>query len=189
MMNRSVFQIKGLRRRWLINTVSVVSALGLVCVLAITAMFSAYYYSSMESDMRYRARTTTEFFADYFNQSYNEYYQSCITYAQTFEDKNDIELQFINAQGKIVTSSHGSWSGPSPTTTDISNAITKRVVDKYVGPNPGTGERILAVSSPMVYSNGEVIGVLRYVSSTAKMDRLRFFPCAACGVDRCSDQW
>lgn len=171
MKKRPVFRIKGLRRRWLINTVGVVSALGLVCVLAITAVFSAYYYSSMESDMRYRARTTTEFFVDYFNQSYNEYYQSCITYAQTFDDKNDIELQFINAQGKIVTSSHGSWSGPSPTTSDISNAISKRLVDKYVGANPGTGERIMAVSSPMVYSNGEVIGVLRYVSSTAKMDR------------------
>ena len=171
MKKRPAFRIKGLRRRWLINTVGVVCALGLVCVLLITAVFSAYYYSSMESDMRYRSRTTTEFFADYFNQSYNEYYQSCITYAQTFEDKNDIELQFINAQGKIVTSSHGSWSGPSPTTSDISNAIAKRVVDKFIGPNPGTGERIMAVSSPMVYNNGEVIGVLRYVSSTAKMDR------------------
>ena len=29
----------------------------------------------------------------------------------------------------------------------------------------------MAVSSPMIYSNGEVIGVLRYVSSTAKMDQ------------------
>lgn len=170
MKKRSIFRIKGLRRRWLINTVGVVCALGLVCVLTITAVFSVYYYSAMESDMRYRARTTTEFFADYLNQSYNEYYQSCITYAKTFEEKNDIELQFINAQGKIVTSSHGSWSGPSPTTSDIENAINKRAVDKYVGANPGTGERIMAVSSPMVYSNGEVIGVLRYVSSTAKMD-------------------
>ena len=171
MKKAPIFRIKGLRRRWLINTLGVVSALGLVCVLIISAVFSAYYYSAMESDMRYRARTTTEFFADYFNQSYNQYYQSCITYAQTFEDKDDIELQFINAQGKIVTSSHGSWSGPSVTTSDISNAISNRMIDKYVGPNPGTGERIMAVSSPMVYSNGEVIGVLRYVSSTARMDR------------------
>ena len=171
MKKRPVFQIKGLRRRWLINTVGIVSALGLVCVLAVTAVFAAYYYSAMESDMRYRSRTTTEFFADYLNQSYNEYYQSCITYAKTFEDKNDIELQFINAQGRIVASSHGSWAVYSPTTPDIDSAISKRAIDKYIGQNPETGERIMAVSSPMIYSNGEVIGVLRYVSSTAKMDR------------------
>ena len=34
--------IGGLRRRWLRNTASVVVALGLVCVMAITAAFAAY---------------------------------------------------------------------------------------------------------------------------------------------------
>ncbi len=166
-----VFRIKGLRRRWLINTVGVVCALGLMCVLVITAAFASSYYSAMESDMRYRARTTTEFFAGYLNLSYNQYYQSCITYAQTFEDKNVIELQFINAQGQIVVSSYGSWAGQSPTTPEIGNAINNRSIVAYVGENPATGERIMAVSSPMIYSNGEVIGVLRYVTSTEVMDR------------------
>lgn len=159
-----------MRKRWITNTVGVVSALGLVCVLVITAVFGAYYYSSMVSDMRYRARTTTEFFAGYLNQSYNQYYQSCITYAQTFEDKNNIELQFINADGKIVASSYGSWAGESPTTKDITDAIRTRDVAPYYGKNPQTGERILAISSPMIYSNGEVIGVLRYVTSTKIME-------------------
>jgi len=166
-----VLKNKGLRRRWIVNTVGVVSALGLVCVLIVTAVFGAYYYSSMVSDMRYRAKTTTEFFAGYLNQSYNQYYQSCITYAQTFEDKNDIELQFINADGKILASSYGSWAGESPTTKDISEAIQTRTEAQYYGKNPQTGERILAISSPMIYSNGEVIGVLRYVTSTRIMEQ------------------
>jgi len=165
-----VIKVKGLRRRWFLNTVGVISALGLVCVFVVTAVFAANYYSSMESDMRYRARTTTEFFADYLNQNYNEYYQSCITYAQTFDEKNKIELQFINAKGTLVASSFGQWAGQSPTTPEITTAVTNRSISSYVGANPQTGERIIAVSSPMIYSNGEVIGVLRYVSSTSLMD-------------------
>ena len=164
-------KIKGLRRRWLFNTVSVVVILGLMCALVVTMVFSNYYYSTMESDMRYRAKTTTEFFADYLNQNYNQYYQSCITYAQTFEDKNLIELQFINASRKIVASSYNSWTGNSPTTPEITEAISTRGICSYVGEDPATGERIMAVSSPMIYSNGEVIGVLRYVTSTRIMDR------------------
>ena len=160
-----------LRKRWIFNTVGVVTLLGFVCVLAVTAVFGAYYYSSMESDMRYRARTTTEFFSDYLNQSYNQYYQSCITYAKTFEEKNNLELQFINAEGRIVASSYGSWAGPSPTTSDISDAIKTRNITPYFGKNPQTGERILAISSPMIYSNGEVIGVLRYVTSTRLLEQ------------------
>ena len=153
------------------NTVRIMCAIGIVCVFAVCAVFTAYYYTSMESDLRYRARTTTDFFADYINQSYNEYYQSCITYAKTFDDRNSLELQFINAQGQIVASSYGQWSGRSPETSDITDAVTTRGPAKYQGKDPVTGERIMAVSSPMIYSNGEVIGVLRYVTSTAKMDR------------------
>ena len=85
MDKKSFLNIGGLRKRWLRNTASVVFALGLVCVLAVTASFSAYYFSNMESDLKYRARSTTEFFADYIDQTYNEFFQSCITYAQTFE--------------------------------------------------------------------------------------------------------
>ena len=153
----------------------IVCALGLVCVLTITAVFAGYYYSNMESDMHYRARTTTDFFADYLNQNYNEYYRSCITYARTFEDRNTIELQFINSQGRIVASSYGRWIGQSPTTDEIQEAVTSRGICTYVGKDPETNERIMAVSSPMIYSNGEVIGVLRYVTSTRLMDRQIFY--------------
>ena len=61
----------GLRRRWIINTLYVVIPLAIVCVFAVTASFAAYYYSGMESDLRYRARTTTDFFGENMNVDYN----------------------------------------------------------------------------------------------------------------------
>ena len=167
---KTMFSGGGLRKRWLLNTASVVFALGLVCVLAVTASFSSYYYSNMESDMIYRARTTTEFFAQYIDQTYNEFYLSCITYAQTFEDKGILELQFINDQGELVASSFGPWAGNAPSTPDISDAVNSRYPSPYVGKDPITNERIMAVSCPMIYSSGEVIGVLRYVTSTRNVD-------------------
>jgi signal transduction histidine kinase len=57
-----------------------------------------------------------------------------------------------------------------PTTPEIDQAVSTRSIRPYVGMDPDTGERIIAVSSPMIYSNGEVIGVLRFVSSTRKLD-------------------
>ena len=164
-------KIGGLRKRWLLNTVGVVFALGLVCVMAVTAVFAAYYYSNMESDMFNRAKATTEFFAEYIDQSYNEYYQSCITYAHSFEDRNIIELQFINNRGHLVASSYGTWAGESPDTPEIQDAFNTRGPKPFRGKDPVTGERIMAVSSPMIYSNGEVIGVLRYVTSMRLVDK------------------
>ena len=51
----SMKKIRGLRKRWLINTAGVVFLLGLVCVMAVTASFAAYYYSNMQADMENRA--------------------------------------------------------------------------------------------------------------------------------------
>ncbi|MGM9588979.1 MAG: ATP-binding protein [Faecousia sp.] len=177
---QSVRKPGGLRRRWLINTAGVVFSLGLVCVMAVTASFAAYYYSNMQSDMEDRAETTTEFFADYLDQNYNSFYQSCITYAQTFEDRDFLELQFINTQGDLVASSYGPWAGQAPSTPEVQEAVQKRGAIPFVGKDPSTGERIIAVSCPMIYSNGEVIGVLRYVTSTRLANQQIFFVALIC---------
>ena len=164
-------KLAGLEKRWLLNNVSIMIALAVVCVAAITISISIYYYSNIRSSLENKAKTTTDFFGNYISQSYNEYYQSCIKFAQTFEDKDNLELQFISTSGKIVASSYGQWAGQPPQTSDVTEAITSQKIAHFQGRNPQTGERILAVSSPMIYTNGEVIGVLRYVTSLKNADR------------------
>lgn len=162
--------LHGLRKRWLLSVIAVLMAVGILCVVVVTAMFAAYYYSSLKSDLSYRARTTTEFFTENLNLSYNEYLQSCIGYATSFADRNHLELQFIDSQGRIMASSYGQWAGQSPSTPEITQAMESRGIRTFMGADPDTGERIMAVSSPMIYASGEVIGVLRYVSSLRAVD-------------------
>ena len=148
-----------------------VIALVVSFVVIFSVSFSIYCYSNLRVALREKAKTTTDFFANYISQSYNEYYQSCIRFAQTFEEKNTLELQFISTSGKIVASSYGQWAGEAPKTADVAEAIATREMADFQGRNPSTGERIMAVSSPMIYVNGEVIGVLRYVTSLKNVDR------------------
>ena len=169
----------GIQKRWMLNNVSVVLVLILLAVLITSVVFSIYYYSNVESGLVAKAKTTTDFFGNYISQSYNEYYQSCIAYANSFEEKNTLELQFINTRGGIVASSYGQWAGGYPGTEDIADAIATQKIATYSGVNPSTGERIMAVSSPMIYTNGEVIGVLRYVTSLRLVDRQVVFVIAA----------
>lgn len=163
-------KIGGLRRRGLINTVGVVFALGILCVLLVTAVFAAYYYSSVEADMRSRAKSTAEYISGAMGQNYTAYYQSCIDYANGFEDRNKLELQFIDASGALVASSYGVWAGSDPVTPEVDEAMNLREIRTFRDLDPQTGERIIAVSCPMIYTSGEVIGVLRYVTSTKNLD-------------------
>ncbi len=163
-------KIKGLRRRWLTNTLTMVCVLGLICVLAVTISFSIFYYNSMESDLRSRARTATEFLDDNQSLDHQTYYQSCIIYTQTFEDHNSIELQFVSPEGMLIASSYGKTSGTVLDTPDITDAVSTGNISVYVGKDSQGSERVMAVSGPVVYSDGNVIGVLRYVTPTARMD-------------------
>ena len=164
-------KLTGIQRRWFYNNLSLVIALVMCFVAVFSVSFSAYCYSNLRVGMEEKARTTTDFFGNYIGQSYHEYYQSCIRYAQTFEEKNRLELQFISANGKLVASSYGQWAGQAPETSDIADAVSLQKISHFRGRNPQTGERIMAVSSPMIYSNGEVIGVLRFVTSLRNVDR------------------
>ena len=164
-------QKRGLQKRWLRNTLSLVLALVLVCVTALSVTVAAYYYSNMQAGMESKARKSTSFFENYIGQSYNEFYRSCMKFAQTFDAKDVMELQFINTNNRIVASSFGRFSGKVNVTSDVTDAISTKKISTFTGTNPATGERIMAVSSPLIYSNGEVIGVLRYVTSLKKVDR------------------
>jgi signal transduction histidine kinase len=155
-----------LRSRWLSNTVIVFCILGILCVVLIGVTFTVYYYANMRADMKARAAQASQFFSSYIGHNYDDYYQSCATYAKNFELSSNMELQFINSDGVLVASSYGHWGGSSPDTSEIFGAIHSRQVDDFVGINPHTGEHIIAVSCPMIYSNGRVVGVLRYVTST-----------------------
>ncbi len=164
-------QTKSIRARWIGNTISTFCVLGLLCVLLITGTFGMYYYSSMRSDMYAKAMQTSQFFANYIGQNYDDYYMSCVTYSQTFDMSGRLELQFINADGLLVASSYGHLAGRSPATSEIQEAMQSRAIKTFTGRDPLTGEQIIAVSGPMIYSNGEVVGVLRYVTSTRLVNR------------------
>ena len=167
----AIKQTKGLKGRWLRNTLSIVLAIVLLCVTALSVTVAAYYYSNMEAGLRSKARTSTLFFETYAGQSYHEYYQSCAKFTQTFDSKDVLEIQFIDTNYRIVASSYSPLSSEVEATEDIDLAMQNREISTFTGKNPTTGERIMAVSSPLIYSNGEVIGVLRYVTSLKLVDR------------------
>ena len=174
-MSKRKKKLRGLQRRWLVNTFSVIVALGLVCVSAVTASYAAYYYSNMQADLRHRAQSATSFFSDNSYQDFSEYYQACITYARSYESRDVIELQFIDRSGRLVATSYGLWGNESPITPEISQALNSRASESFVGVDPITDEHIISICSPLIYSSGEVVGVFRFVTSTRVVNQQIFY--------------
>ena len=159
----SALHIRGLRQRWMFSAVLPILLLLVLAVALFSVGVQEYYYNAMRSGLESRARIAAETFTGYGVKSYSEYYRLASYSAETFEEKDTIELQFINTNGRVQVSSYGLTAGTLPGTSDIDEAVGGEMAF-YQGRDPQTGENILAVSYPL-YFNSRVVGVLRYVTS------------------------
>ena len=148
----------GLRKRWLRNTVGIIAILGLVFALLATGVYAYFRYAGMKDDLRQRADATAEYFAAHQNQTYEEFYSACVAYAETFTDRDAVQLQLLDNNGVVIASARIEWVGSTISTEDT-----------FVGMDAVTGERVVALSSPVTY-DGQTIGMFRYVAATKQMD-------------------
>ena len=170
-IRHKVLRMKGLRQRWLMNTVLPIFLLLTTLVALCSAGVSNYFYSSMQKGLETPAQVLTNSFNEYFMSSgYNSYYKKAVQAAESFEDKDRIELQFLSSSGRIEVSSAGLTAGSTPETSDIQTALSQNAMAPYQGTDPETGEKIMAVSHPLL-SNGRVVGVIRVVTSLRLVDR------------------
>ena len=164
-------RLRGLRQRWIINTVMPVFILIVLIVVLFSAGVSSYYYGTMQKGLETRAQAIANSFNEYFMDSgYISFYPKAVQAADSFEDKDRIELQFISSSGRIQVSTSGLTAGTSPGTGDITQAIETAEMAPFRGWDPETGENIMAVSHPLVF-HGNVVGVMRLVTSLRAANR------------------
>ncbi|MBQ6987143.1 MAG: hypothetical protein IJQ25_09170, partial [Oscillibacter sp.] len=110
--NLSIPRLTGLRRRWITNTVAPVCVILMTTVILVSAGISSYYFGSMQKGLESRAQAIANSFNEYFMGSgFNSYYQKAVQSTERFEDKDRVELQFINSRGRIVVSTSGLTAG------------------------------------------------------------------------------
>lgn len=164
----------GIKTRWITHSLGIVVLVLIFVIAVFSVAISNYYYTNMLTSLEQRTNSTVRFFNNYLNLSYSDYYTNANRYAEYYEDKKVLELQFLNINGKIEVSSSGLVPGTSPDTPDIAGALVGAKVTSWIGIDPGTGERVMAISGPLLFANNQVIGAVRFVSSLTLIDRQVF---------------
>ena len=163
-------RMTSLQSRWLVNSMGAVSLVLILAVILVILLLFNYFYSTMESGLENKAQTAADFFATYETES--EYKENAASYVANFGESDSIELEFIDTSGEIIFSSYAyqQTSGVTPETEDIITALETGALASWTGSDPFTGERIMAVSAPVV-QGGTVMGVIRMVTSMRMVDR------------------
>ena len=161
---KTKIRIKGLRKRWLINSLGPIFMVALLCVAVFSVSIANYYYTGMRTGLESKAKEAANAFNTYSMNSYNEYIQMARSYTESFQDKDRLELQFIGSNGRIQVSTYGVTAGLMPSTSDITAALAEGKIEPYMGEDPITGQTIMAVSAPLEF-DGRVVGAMRYVTA------------------------
>ncbi|MBS6546744.1 MAG: HAMP domain-containing histidine kinase [Butyricicoccus pullicaecorum] len=156
----------GLKGRWLVNSLSFVVVILAVIIIFVSVGISSYYYSSIRDNLSNRVHSAASAVRDNFTQSsYDQYLGAIRQYVLGYEDKDKVELQFIDNAGLILMSTSALTADPNPSTDDVVRALTNEAPESWTGEDPMTGERIMSVSEPMYSSRGDLLGVVRVISS------------------------
>ena len=116
-------KIRGIRRRWLLNSVGVVALILTTALLVyISTLWSFYYVESLQ-DLSERAESVVYSFRNYTAQEYRTAAQRMVS---DYEDKGKLELQFLDATGAVLYSGNDLTAGVTPATPDILGALERQ---------------------------------------------------------------
>ena len=126
-------KIRGIRRRWLINSVGVVLLVLAMALGTFAAAMWSYYYTTTMNDLQRQAEDRARGFASYTRSQYWTNAQSAV---QEFENKTKLELQFLDTTGAVQYSSNDLAAGTTPGTPDIQSALTNQESKAWMGTDP-----------------------------------------------------
>ncbi len=160
---------KGINRRWLINTFGVVLAIIIILVIFSSVAVHSLCYSTVEAALNNHSEDLHTVFPDGISDSTDTFVATASAYADDFAYKDEMEIQVLNATGRVVTTSTG-FGAEDVKAPDFTDALkTESGFARYVGRNEA-GEKIMALSKVIRNAQGTELGAVRYVSSLRNAD-------------------
>ena len=104
-------KIRGIRKRWLLNIVGVVVLVLVLVEVAFSIMLWNYYYAGTTDDLVRKANSQAYSFRNYTSSQYWTAAQRAVS---DYEEKNRLELQFLDPSGAVVYSGNDLTAGTTP---------------------------------------------------------------------------
>ncbi|MDO5707352.1 MAG: ATP-binding protein [Andreesenia angusta] len=162
----------GLKKRWVYSYFTLTIIILAIFEIAFTYIISAYYYDSATRLLKYRADNSIQFYKSYSN---SESYDINDLAKQIIKDfgtkKNDsIELQVLDLSGNIIVSSTGFTNENKINTPDFKEALKGKIYN-WRGDSIVSHEPIMATSHPVMNSDNEIKGIVRYIISLENINK------------------
>lgn len=165
--------MKGITKRWLINSMGVILAILLLIVIGFAFFVQSFYYNGIMQTISGRSSE----FANMFNKP-DEFISTARVYVENFPDKGLMELMVINSNGDVVITSTGFEPDKDQTMPDYEQAMSEKSEYATWTGRLNSGENVMALTRMIYGSDDEYVGSVRYIVSLEEADRRIFITIA-----------
>lgn len=165
--------MRGITKRWLINTFGVILLILFVLVVGFAIIIQHSYYSSISQVLNGRSSELVNIFNDT-----DDFIRTARVYVENFPDKELMEIMVINEDGQVVITSTGFAPDNQQNRPDYTAALNSD--DHYADwhGNLSSGENVMALTRVLYDDNDQQVGAIRYVVSLEEADRKIFISIA-----------
>ncbi|AWB44832.1 two-component sensor histidine kinase [Paenibacillus sp. CAA11] len=158
---------KGIGRQIVLHYFIVVFVTLLMVEIIFLFAIRTYYYDSVYDTLKSDIETADRYFETVLKVSSDKDSDYLPVMLQSYSSKY-AELQILDREGHVLINSTNFIVDKPIQTSDVPQALAGNI-SKWIGRQPGTGESVMAVSSPFEVS-GEVKYIVRYVTSLDKVN-------------------
>ncbi|MCI6402009.1 MAG: ATP-binding protein [Candidatus Fimivicinus sp.] len=157
----------GITKRWVLNTLGVISALLLLVSIIASIAIHFYYYEYVEMTLNSRADDSVSNFFSLYSNTDEQFESRAREFVEGFKAKDIMEVWVIDKQGNVIISSSGFPVNDPPEMPDYQEALqsTKSDTARWTGKLP-SGEKVMALTQLL----GENSGAVRYLISLEEVD-------------------
>lgn len=157
----------GITKRWVLNTLGVISALLLLVSIIASIAIHFYYYEYVEMTLNSRADDSVSNFFSLYSNTDEQFESRAREFIEGFKAKDIMEVWVIDKQGNVIISSSGFPVNDPPEMPDYQEALqsTKSDTARWTGKLP-SGEKVMALTQLL----GENSGAVRYLISLEEVD-------------------
>lgn len=166
--------MKGITKRWVINTLGVILIILFVFVVAFAIIVQSFYYNGIFQTLNGRSAELVNIFNDS-----DRFIETARDYVEDFPDKELMELMVIDGLGDVIITSTGFTPDNSPSMPDYEQALTSNEHYADWHGKLSSGEHVMSLTRIISDSDGNSVGAIRYVVSLEEADRKIFLAISA----------
>ena len=156
---------KGITKRWILNTLSVIITIIVFIVVALILIVTYMFQTSVQQSLSSTSAELSLVFSGFKSDSSNDFSSGARDYVENFDKKEQMGVMVLNQNGAVNMTSTGFLNYENEKMTDFDEA--KQNLDGYAFWNGklSSGEKAMSVTRIITNDNGTVVGGIRYIVS------------------------